>query len=426
VTRLLRTDDFGVTWTDASEGIDGAAVVDVVASATPTLLWSTNGSGPYRSDDGGATWIERSGPDPSIWGAFGPFVRRVVAHPQDSEVALAGQLGPGDVGGGILRTQDGGASWQRVFTARPEMVSFQAEDKLWDPVELNRVYFAIHYRDNESLGFTDGGIFASSNGGESFVEVLDEMSFPALARSSSGALYAMGGSNLSRRPGLWRSADDGATWQRVGAGVLPEGIAANDLAADAEAGDRLFALLTDGSLWVTEGGATWGRIAVDGLPDPRPFATRLAVLPPFPRRVLLGTQGGLYEAAVECLPSPTALCLGGGRFRVEVSHRAAEGTYQQAQVLPLTSDTGAFWFFNEANLELVVKLLDGCGLNDSFWVFAAGLTNVGVRVTVTDTWTTNVKSYEHEPGTPYPVLQDTGAFAGCDTELDLARQVTAR
>jgi hypothetical protein len=354
------------------------------------------------------------------------LVRRLVAHPANAEIALAGQLATGFPveSGGFLRTLDGGATWQRVFNARPEMANFQPEDVLWDPVDHNLVYFAVHYRDDESVGFTDGGIFASSDGGQSFVEVLDEMSFPAITRTGNGALYAMGGSNVSRRPGLWRSADDGATWQRAGAATLPLGLAARDLAADAQVDDLLFALLTDGSLWVSQdGGAGWGRIATDGLPDPRPQAIRLAVLPSFPRRILLATHGGLYEAIVECLPSPTALCLADGRYRVEASFRTSgAGAHQPAQTLPLTSDTGAFWFFGADNLELVVKLLDGCQLNDSFWVFAAGLTNVAVRLTVTDTWTAESKTYEHQAGTPYPVLQDTQAFAGCDTELDLTRR----
>jgi hypothetical protein len=35
-----------------------------------------------------------------------------------------------------------------------------------------------------------------------------------------------------------------------------------------------------------------------------------------------------------------------------------------------TTDTGAFWFFAAANVELIVKVLDGCALNGAHWVFA--------------------------------------------------------
>ncbi len=57
------------------------------------------------------------------------------------------------------------------------------------------------------------------------------------------------------------------------------------------------------------------------------------------------------------------------------------------QGVALTSDSGYFWFFNSANIELVVKVLDACTVNDHFWVFAGGLTNVDVVMTITDTET---------------------------------------
>ena len=32
------------------------------------------------------------------------------------------------------------------------------------------------------------------------------------------------------------------------------------------------------------------------------------------------------------------------------------------QVIPLTGDTGAFWFFSSSNVEVVIKVLNGCGV----------------------------------------------------------------
>ena len=37
--------------------------------------------------------------------------------------------------------------------------------------------------------------------------------------------------------------------------------------------------------------------------------------------------------------------------------------------VPLTNDTGYSWFFNEDNVEVVVKVLDGCDFNQRYWVF---------------------------------------------------------
>jgi hypothetical protein len=79
----------------------------------------------------------------------------------------------------------------------------------------------------------------------------------------------------------------------------------------------------------------------------------------------------------------------------------------------LTSDTGSFWFFSPTNVETVVKVLDGCGVDSSFWVFAGGLTNVDVVMTVTDTQTGAVRTYTNPQGSAFLPIQDTAAFAAC-------------
>ena len=44
---------------------------------------------------------------------------------------------------------------------------------------------------------------------------------------------------------------------------------------------------------------------------------------------------------------------------------------------PLTTDSGLFWFFAPQNLELLVKMVDGCSFcNGHFWVYAAATTDV--------------------------------------------------
>ena len=53
--------------------------------------------------------------------------------------------------------------------------------------------------------------------------------------------------------------------------------------------------------------------------------------------------------------------------------------------MKLTDDSGYLWFFDADNIELIVKVLDGCGVNNRYWVFAGGLTNVEVDIIVTDT-----------------------------------------
>jgi hypothetical protein len=120
-------------------------------------------------------------------------------------------------------------------------------------------------------------------------------------------------------------------------------------------------------------------------------------------------------SSATCTPTPTALCLAAGRFRVEARWRTGAGTSGQALASPLTADTGTFTFFDPANVEAVVKVLDACSFPGAprFWVFAAGLTNVEVVLTVTDTRTGAVKNYTNPLNRAFQPVQDTGAFATC-------------
>lgn len=109
--------------------------------------------------------------------------------------------------------------------------------------------------------------------------------------------------------------------------------------------------------------------------------------------------------------APSALPLHGGRFHVEATFRDPRtGVTGTAESKALTNDTGILWFFDSANVELVVKVLDGCGVNDHFWFFAAGLTDLEVNITVHDTTNGSLKQYRNPPRTAFLPIQDTRAF----------------
>jgi hypothetical protein len=105
-----------------------------------------------------------------------------------------------------------------------------------------------------------------------------------------------------------------------------------------------------------------------------------------------------------------ALCLAGSRFRVTVGFiDPRTGGAGHGQAHGLTADTGAFWFFDAANLELMVKVLDGRAINGRFWVFFGALSDVDYTLTVTDTETGQQKSY-HNPRGTLASRADTSAF----------------
>jgi len=113
-----------------------------------------------------------------------------------------------------------------------------------------------------------------------------------------------------------------------------------------------------------------------------------------------------------CTADAATLCLNGGRFKVQATWNtgAASGP---ARVVSQAGDSGQFYFFDPDNTELTVKVLNACSFNDRFWVFASGLTNVQVLITVTDTHAGRVRQYFNPRGKTFAPVQDVSAFATC-------------
>lgn len=107
--------------------------------------------------------------------------------------------------------------------------------------------------------------------------------------------------------------------------------------------------------------------------------------------------------------APGALCLLDGRFEITAVWTKADGETGAASPSPGTDATGYMSFFSPGNIELAVKVLDGRKLNNAFWLFAAGLTDVDYRLTVTDTVAGVSKTYSN-PSRPFCGLADTSAF----------------
>jgi PKD repeat protein len=111
-----------------------------------------------------------------------------------------------------------------------------------------------------------------------------------------------------------------------------------------------------------------------------------------------------------CTETPEILCVGNGRFSVSADWTEPDGTPGHGTAVKLTNDAGYFWFFLPSNIELVVKVLNGCGIDNAYWVFAAGLTNVEVVLTVTDEQTGAVYASTNPQGVAYVPIQNTAAF----------------
>jgi ELWxxDGT repeat protein len=196
------------------------------------------------------------------------------------------------------------------------------------------------------------------------------------------------------------------------------------------AGATLFFAADDGrhgiELWQSDGTAAGTRLADDiapGAVSAQPAELTVAGNQLFLRADdgIRGQELWVYPlSGAACQPSATALCLAGNRFRVEAAWRTGNGVGGTGgnggtggtgvgQAVPLSADTGYFWFFGPGNVEVVVKVLDGRPLNGHFWTFYGALSNVEYELTVTDTTTGAARRYTNPPGTLASV-GDTTSF----------------
>ncbi len=109
-----------------------------------------------------------------------------------------------------------------------------------------------------------------------------------------------------------------------------------------------------------------------------------------------------------CTPTTDVLDLDG--YRVRMCYETQSGDVGQAKAgIWSSGESGLLWFFNRDNAEALVKVLDGCQINDYRWVFVAPVTTLGLslRITAPDgrTW-----DYTSSTGTTALSRSDTRAF----------------
>ena len=131
----------------------------------------------------------------------------------------------------------------------------------------------------------------------------------------------------------------------------------------------------------------------------------------FPRVRQLEGEQKTASGFTPCPETPFGFNLGGCRFHIEVDWDDGHGGTGIGHPVQLTDDTGYFWFFNDTNVELMMKVLDARPIDGNFWVFFGALSNVRYSVTVTDSVTKSVKRYTNPSGT-FASVGDTSAFAG--------------
>jgi photosystem II stability/assembly factor-like uncharacterized protein len=322
---IMKSSDNGSSFQPIFEHEAVAAIGDIaVAPSDPHMLYVGTGeandrntvswgAGVYTSSDGGTTWSKAGLENTRA-------IARIVVHPTDPKTAWV--CSPGDVWQpgerGIYKTTDGGKSWKKTFTAPvPFETRAGCGDLAIDASDPNVLYATVYARRRRPWEFTYGaaatdgkdvgGILKSTDGGATWSKLTTGL--PTMTGRIGLAVYAKnpktvyaliqsdagGTSDLmdpySKAGGVFRSDDAGATWTRQSK-LDPRPFYFSQIRVDPQ-NDKLVYVLGF-MLHVSEdGGKTWRE---DRFKDVHSDNHALAIDPHTPKRLFLGTDGGLYES----------------------------------------------------------------------------------------------------------------------------------
>ena len=323
---VMKTTDNGGTWSGIFEHEKVAAVGDIaIAPSDPKVVWVGTGEandrnsvswgdGVYRSTDAGGSWK-------NVGLGGSRAIARILVHPTDPRtawVAAMGDLWTPTPERGCYLTRDAGATWRKVLSApAPYDTRVGCGDIAIDPKNPSTLYAALYARRRQPWAFlagpdyTDGrdlgGIFKSTDGGLTWRKLAGGL--PAGTGRIGLAVYAKdprivyavvqsdarGTSNIddvhSRAGGVFRSDDGGEHWTRM-SGLDPRPFYFSQIRVDPENDKHVYVL--GFMLHVSEdGGRSWRE---DRFKNVHADLHALAIDPRTPKRLLLGTDGGVYQS----------------------------------------------------------------------------------------------------------------------------------
>ena len=223
----------GRTWTPIFDANNVASIGAIaVSTANPNTIYVATGEpdmrdsiaygdGVYKSTDAGKTWKHLGLENTKQIG-------RIIVDPKNPNTVFVAALGNAYASNpdrGVYRSQDGGATWQKVLFKNDDV---GAIDLAFDPVD-SKIVYATLWNVRRPPWF----IYAPANG--------------------PGA-------------GIFKSVDGGSTWQEISVGVPLEGRGHIGIAVASSNRNRLYAVVDakEGGVFISnDAGATWTRLSND-------------------------------------------------------------------------------------------------------------------------------------------------------------------
>lgn len=251
-------------------GPEGAQVTALTVSPIEPeeLFVASQRGGIYKSSTGGATWglLGR--------GTGTEVITALAADPHQYGTAYAA-----GESGAVFKTVDGGGNWVRVWGgAPPDATGSSTFALVIDPRRRDTLFAGTH-----------NGVYRSTNGGATWARRDRTLSGPVRSLAydaASGWLYA--GVDSVSNQGVFRSFDQGKTWERISAG-LPSVAAILSLAFDPDRPRTLLAATTQGLYRSVDRGRRWQAVAG--------FSNATAVAYQRGGRAYAATSGGVFHSS---------------------------------------------------------------------------------------------------------------------------------
>lgn len=259
---VWKTTDAGVKWVNTTDGQISVGPVGAVAVAdsNPDIIYAGTGSSKIRSNVSVGKGIYKSVDGAKTWQFVGlkdvgqiATVRINPTNPDEVFVAATGDPFKYTKARGVYRTRDGGKTWKQVLFLSDKLGAADLEFQADNPSVLYAsMWHGLRQPWSIISGSTDGGIYKSTDGGD--------------------------------------------TWQKLGGG-LPTGLfGRSNVGVSAKAPNTLWALIEakpgHGLYRSDDAGASWRLVNGDGKLVTRPFYyTTLAVDPNDPEHVFVGNEG---------------------------------------------------------------------------------------------------------------------------------------